>query len=204
MPAIRAQVILHTADAVPENYVTNSLCFLADDPIAAPTALTPLIKTFYDLFRGYLSPVITQNGHEIKWTALPGVAPNYPYETTTWDFATPLSGTALPDEVASVLSFQGTKEAGFPQARRRGRIYIGPLATVAANANRPATLFQTALGTAASGLKDDSNDLGVDAPWAIWSQVDGAAVIVDNGWIDNAFDTQRRRGVRTTSRAIWS
>jgi len=203
MATIRAQVILKTVDNVAENFVSNSWAFDCPTPADAPDLLTPLIEDFYSTLRGYLSPVIAQNNHTVKYSVLPGTPPNYPFEEDTFNLTTAPSGTALPDEVAVCLSFQGSRGAGFPQARRRGRIYFGPLATVAATGNRPATALLTLMGTTALTLMTDVNALGAGYGWVVWSPTDGSAVEVTNGWIDNAFDTQRRRGVDYTSRTVF-
>lgn len=203
MAIIRAQVILKTADAIPENFVSNSWCFRLDASAGSGAVLTPILKAFYDSLVSYYSPVITQNGHEIKYSLLPGVMPNYPYDTDVFNLGAAPAGGKLPDELAVVLSFQGLKAAGAPQARRRGRLYIGPLDTAAATDNRPATAFLTAMGNAATTLKAAVTAVGGTAAWCIWSVADQAEVVIDNGWIDNAFDVQRRRGVLPTSRTTF-
>lgn len=203
MPAVRAQVILHTVDAVPENFVSNSWCFNIGSIGSSGSTLTPILKEFYDDIVSYLSPVITQNGHEIKYSALPGTPPNYPFDEDTFNLGAVPSGTALPDEVAICLSFQGDREAGFPQARRRGRLYIGPLDTTAATGNRPASACLSAIANAAASLSAAVIAADVSNYWAVWSQTDQAAVPLSDGWLDNAWDTQRRRGVLATSRTTF-
>ena len=203
MAIIRAQVVLKTADAIPENFVSNSWCFRLDASAGSGAILTPLLKAFYDSLVSYYSPVITQNGHEIKYSLLPGVMPNYPFDTDIFNLGAAPAGGKLPDEVAVCLSFQGQKAAGAPQARRRGRVYLGPLDTAAATDNRPATAFLTAIGNAATTLKANTTAVGGTAAWCIWSVADQVEVPVDNGWIDNAFDVQRRRGVLPTSRTTF-
>lgn len=204
MANIRAQVLLHTADNVPENFISNSWAFTVDSPAAAGANLTPILKAYYDSVRTYLSPVIAASGHEIKYTVLPGTPPNYPYDIDLWAFGTPPGGSAIPDEVSLCLSFQGTRGAGFPQARRRGRVYIGPFNSTALNGNRPAAALMTAMANAAITLKAAVTAVGGTYAWDVWSPTDGASTHVNNGWIDNAFDTQRRRGVAYTSRTTWA
>lgn len=204
MAAYRAQVILHTTDAVPENYVSNSWAFEQSTVPLDTTGVTGLLEDFYSTIRGYLSPTIAQNGHEVKYTALPGSPPNYPFEEDTFNLSSPTSGTALPDEVAVCLSFQGARSAGFPQNRRRGRVYIGPLATTAATGNRPNSTFISLLASSALTFMSGIHGLTGAPYWSVWSPTDGAAVEITNGWIDNAFDTQRRRGVKSTSRTTFA
>ncbi len=205
MGAIRAQVTLTTVDAVSENFVSNSWCFSGTDPGSDSVAIASALQVFYSALSSYLSPAIAQNGHEIKLSDLPGTPPNYPFYTTPFNLSAAPAGSPLPSEVATCLSFQGSKAAGFPQARRRGRIYIGPLDTTALDANgRPSSAMLTAITSAAATFKSTIAALASDTAWSIWSPTDGAAVPVANGWMDNAFDTQRRRGIDRTTRTTFT
>jgi len=203
MPDMRAQVILKTADAVPENYITNSWAFQGTDVLTNTTGITTALKDFYDDFGSYISPSITQNGHMVKYYELPGSVPNYPFEEDSWNLAAAPSGTALPSELAVCLSFQGDRQAGFPQARRRGRVYLGPFDTGATSGDRPASALLTALGTAAATFAANIDALTGQNLWAVWSPSDQVTVPITDGWIDNAWDIQRRRGVVYTSRTTF-
>lgn len=205
MPAVRAQVILHTVDAFPANYVTNSWAFMGTDPVADATALTAAIKAFYAAWAPtYMSNLVAQNGHEVKYYDLPGPRPNYPVLEQGFNFTTAPGGAPLPSELSCVLTIHGTRTPGFPQSRRRGRLYLGPLGTAAQSGGRPVSAFMTALTTAAIAFKSTVDGLAGDTAWAVWSVTDGAAVGVSGGWVDNAMDVQRRRGVEPTSRTTWS
>lgn len=118
----------------------------------------------------------------------------------------------LPTECAAVLSFHAdltgiVEDAGttHPRARRRGRVYIGPLNFDAGDFSAPSPFlrgaFTAALRESAVILKDDSATDG--APWCVWSRADQAVRAVHAGWTDNAFDTQRRRGTVATIRSVW-
>jgi len=205
MGTIRAQVILHTDDNTPANYVTNSLAFFSPGTFADFTGLTSCIKDFYDdIPATYWSSELQQNGHEIKYYDLPGTPPNYPVEEDVWNMASAPGGSPLPQECAVCLSFQGARTPGFPQARRRGRIYIGTLGTAANTSGRPTAALVSALATAAATFKSNVGALADTIDWAVWSVVDQSPVIVDNGWVDNVFDTQRRRGLLETSRTTFA
>jgi hypothetical protein len=39
--------------------------------------------------------------------------------------------------------------------------------------------------------------------WAVYSRRDNAGYLVSNGWVDDAFDIQRRRGVSALVRSLW-
>lgn len=112
--------------------------------------------------------------------------------------------TGLPEEVACVGSFHGLYEAGVPKARRRGRIYLGPLSQEAVdNVSGRSTLGEalaTNLGYAMANLAF-AND--AEASWVVYSRVAEEASVVIGGWVDRAWDTQRRRGIDTPVRLPW-
>lgn len=141
--------------------------------------------------------------------------------------------SALPSEVAIACSFaasmgtrieKGPVDASIPsteaaidqgapavhsgldhmRARRRGRVYIGPLNEAAmtlnvTTENRPVAALLTVLSEASKQLRDDAV-----TDWGVWSRRDGAVVSVVSGFIDNAFDTIRKRGQGPTARTVWS
>jgi len=131
--------------------------------------------------------------------------PQVPLRISEIGDVTTTSGEGLPDEVALCLSFHANLVSGQPPARRRGRIYIGPLGanarTSGAPNNRPDSAFIGRLAAAATDLVDGANAASV--PWVVHSEAAGDDFFVIAGWVDNAFDTQRRRGVAATSRTTW-
>lgn len=204
MGAVRAQVILKTNNAISEDFATNSWCFTGEDTEESTTQLTVSLAAFYNTMRPYLGGQMAQNGHLIKFSNLPGVKPNYPFIETSFNLTTAPSGDPAPSEVALCLSFQGSRASGFPQARRRGRVFIGPLLLNTSSVGRPTTTIVTALAGAGDALKTSVDAITGDVAWAVWSQVDQAAVPVTDGWVDNAFDTVRRRGIRPNSRTTFN
>jgi hypothetical protein len=198
-------VILKTVDALAANYITNSFAFELALAETQTSDLTAALKAFYDGIVGSLSSHVAQNGHEIKYTNLPGLTPNYPYAVGTFNLVSVPTGTPMPSEVAIALSFQGTKVAGLPQNRRRGRVYLGPFETTALGTDgRPSAATTTAITTAADTLRTNLAGLATPINWSVWSQVDGDVVNITDGWVDNSFDTVRRRGLQVTSKALWS
>jgi len=118
----------------------------------------------------------------------------------------PHGGNPLPREVALCTSFRAEYVSGSSNARRRGRVYFGPLTDDAiGDTGRPSELLLTALSNATETL---TNDLAAidDAVvgLSVYSRVNELAYPVIAGWVDNEFDTQRRRGLRATSRNTWS
>jgi len=206
MTNLRAQVILHTVDALSANYITNSWCIVTtDDPTDAEMQeYTNHFNEFYDSLSGILSVPIAQNGHEIKYYDLDQtIPPNYPLAIQTFDLTTNPTAAGLPSEVAVCLSFQGEKVPGSPQRRRRGRVYIGPIAQASNSAGRPSSSLRSTFAASAIELCDDLKGSSNVALLAVWSGTDSGAVSVTDGWIDDSFDTQRRRGVQRTARTEW-
>lgn len=123
----------------------------------------------------------------------------------------------LPEEVAVVLSLHGdltnvpVSQANpspppatiRPQQRRRGRLYLGPLGqnagTETAGSYRPNVSIRQDIGTAFEAYY--SAIVGV-TPWvpAVWSKADEATHPITGGYVDDAWDTQRRRGLLPTLR----
>jgi hypothetical protein len=87
--------------------------------------------------------------------------------------------------------------------RRRGRLYVPFywLFPASALADRPSLTVRTKVGDLAQVLQDLG---GVDIDWSVWSKADGQARAVSNWWVDDEWDTQRRRGLRPTTRVSGS
>jgi hypothetical protein len=124
-------------------------------------------------------------------------APVYASSFTTNLFG---GGLSLPFECAVCFSFETRRESGVLQARRRNRVYLGPLATSTVDATgRVVATYRTNVINAGKALHDAA--LAATAwDWKVWSGTDNSDHPVDHLWIDDAFDTQRRRGLTATGR----
>lgn len=158
-----------------------------------------------------MSLAIVRNACEIRTFAVPDTPGPmgdpidiFPF---TLDAATG-STWPLPLEVAVCVSFTGetSSQPGVPVASRRGRVYIGPLQSNAIDTSvdgfpNPSSGIMTALAGAASRLAA----LGGpgDGWWSVFSRTRWAWTPVESGWIDNEFDTQRRRDLDATTRTLW-
>lgn len=200
---------------LPEDVVTNvwSFKYVTLAPSAADwTALRAVLLTFYaQVYQtgsftaaAWLRPALTQfKGYDLNDPIPRAPRHNSVSAITVTTTAAP---TATP-ETAVCLSFQGVLASGSPQSRRRGRIYLGGLGVPVAAGGASAFPLVTAGGTtavtgAASVLKGAASAIGWT--WSVYSRVDDAMVTVDNGWMDNAADTQRRRGQQPTLRTTWT
>lgn len=124
----------------------------------------------------------------------------------------PLDPNPLPSEVALCLSYHGTYGSDFefspgerPRQRDRGRIFVGPLIRTVVDMDGtthrpiPSGSVQNSLQQAAARLKAA---LVPDITWVVWSRKNASVKAVSEVSVDDAFDTQRRRGERAVSRSI--
>lgn len=146
-----------------------------------------------------------------------------PFHTGTFTLTAPNNAAGLPAEVCSVLTLRGRNALlspvevaddadegtaiNRPRQRHTGRISLGPLTLAALategtdNQVRPATAFMDCALAAAEGLSDDLAGIAQPTAWCVWSRKDGILREIVSVEMDNAFDTQRRRGAQPTSRS---
>lgn len=213
MPTYRAQVIIPAVNGLARDAMTNTYHFI--DFVPQPLAdladdVTPLIETLYEAI--YTGSSRGSSGYSwllstIKWYDLSEPQPRVPYITSLPINVTP-QASVIPQEVSLVASFQANPISGIPQSRRRGRVYLGGLGTGwmdASGSGQPPRFNSTAIASVATAFDNFRTAVaGTSARWAVWSTVDQAAYLVDNGWVENDPDTQRRRGARATVRTTWS
>lgn len=213
MPILRCQARFQAYTNVPEDVYTNTLHFVADPPYdmeAAAAWLAPKVNSFYQaVYNGSLaSPVFAPSGHTQVWYDLSQPKPRVPIFTDALSNPSQGSANGLPEEVSICLSFQGPTESGVNQARRRGRIYLGPFASPAIALGTD-TVFSSVpssvrnqIATAAKTHLFNTEDIGLH--WVVYSPTAQTTTNVTNGWIDASLDTQRRRGSRIQARTTWT
>lgn len=212
-----AQAFLPNVSGIVEDGYVNTFHFEtpgADVSGGDAAQIVTAVAEFYvdvrttDAVGQYLGESISRvaSACQVKVYDLGQAEPRVPIDIGSFTMPAPASGDELPSEVALCLSYKGQIIAGDVPARHRGRIYIGPLTTGAASFAttpcRPLGALQTDLLDAAEALQDAAT-LGGFA-WVVYSRVDAAPYIINDAWVDNAFDTQRRRGAPPTSRATRS
>lgn len=205
----RAQVVVPATSLLPEDSIVNTWGFelFTDEGVACPIVETAL-KTFYDAWATNRSSLYVWDGARIKWYDLAQPKPRPPVRDVSLGLSTTKGATSLPTEVALCMSFQQFKAAGEIQRRKRGRVYLGPFVT---NANQgttaqPDSTFHTQIRNAAQAFLTASRASLANWQWVVISEATGVVVPyqVDEGWVDNAWDTQRRRGKISTSRLLFS
>lgn len=200
MTNIRAQVILQGGSGLPEDRFVNVWHFNVGPPDLAGAAdlIHPAIEDFYQLLQAYYSEYVSTTV-EVRYYLMSDPEPRVP-ETRTFTWTLQGTPVSLPAEVACVMSIHGDPPV---TPRRRGRLYLGPLnvsAQIDGTTLLPARVsdtFATNVATAADGV------LTAAVGWSIWSPTSSLMVAVTAGFVDNAWDTQRRRGVDATSRILF-
>lgn len=204
---------------VPEDAITNTWHFDMDDTgIEAPdadviTAADSLLTAFYTAIDATVFALSAGTSVNCTVYDMRDPTPRVPIGT----FDIPLAASAdgpMPHEVAICLSYKAEYISGQPNARRRGRIYLGPIpytaGTVVASQLRPSSSIRTTIATAADTLVDGVTVNLNTMKWAVYSPTTDATGSIDDafhdvvgGWIDDAFDTQRKRGAAVTARTTF-
>lgn len=124
--------------------------------------------------------------------------PNYPLFDLNVDTGEPKGTVVMPPEVALCISYANDSEVAVPRGRRRGRIYIGGVSNPGGQ-GRPSEsgIMQTCI-TAFTGYVNSIYG-GLGSP-VVWSPTAGQGFPIERIWVDNEYDTQRRRGGKPTSR----
>lgn len=211
-----AQVTLERDGALPEDAVVNTWHFESDDiPLGATfddnaPGLRDRLVEYYQGLQTIFSSILTGNG-TIKLYDWSEDQPRVPRLEDTFTF-TPSTTSPMPAEVAVCVSLVGALESGVKMARRRGRVFLGPVSgEIVAIVGTPADVrvhptYRTQIVNAtvdlATGAANGSFRL------AIWSPTTTREGGSDNDawndvvtvYVDDAFDTQRRRGGRSTAR----
>lgn len=201
MAWIRTQVEQQYITNLPADVVVNTLHWTTPYPIdniPARDAILVAINNAYGNIETYRSAYLKDTaGLTVKMydvTAPPGTSPFYiggPY-----NMSSPASATNLPLECAAVVSFRRQSTGGDIPARMRGRAYLGPFNVTALDDGDATTPPKLASGLI-TGLVNWATDLyavGEGVQWAVYSRTDDAMYDVNDGWVDETWDTQRRRG----------
>lgn len=206
MAILRAQCNLRSDSLVAMDDIINVFHFTTVDattPAAGAAAAVVMLKNFYAGIGSFWSSSLTNVDGTIKVYDLADAVPRAPIlEDQALDITT--GANTLPREVCLTMSFQGVKASGIPQARRRGRVYLGPWVSTAADtgSGRPGVGLLGAVQAAGAALLAAS-EASAAVRWVVYSPTSGDVAIVDNGWVDNEWDTQRRRGFQSTARSVF-
>lgn len=211
------QAVLQRTTGLPEDVVTNTFHFRRNTGTftsTAATAIAAVIAFYNDLVTSeskrvaeYINGTISRTAGAMVVKAYDGALAEGLREPVeqTWTLAAAGAGSPLPAEVSACLSFEDRNSTTVIGARRRGRIYVGPL-TSEALAVSPVGDARLQAQLQAVLRKAADQELGPAAlddslTWCVFSPTDNALRAITHVWTDNAFDIQRRRGVAASSRA---
>jgi hypothetical protein len=218
---VKAQVTIRGATGLPSDVYVNTYHF---------QSLTPPSEADYDdlsqrIINAYTTQLpgttgalhtlyafcVSGEGHSVKLYNLDEPQPRVPFFTQYFDLPSAVGGSSLPTQVACVGSYHAAPQSGIPMARRRGRVYFGPFsegnAVRALDANsgevKPAPELTARIIGCLSHIR--GVELGLVWQWVVHSPTSGplARYPVVGGWVDNRFDTQRRRLSDATQRTFW-
>lgn len=222
MALLRAMVQLAHVSGLAEDKATNTFHFSTLSNPPSVLELNAIRDRLIDVYttippgaasalQSFFSTEMAQIGHTISFYDLADPEPRVPVRVDNFSLTVAPNGDPLPGEVAVCMSFQGALESGLKQARRRGRIYHGRFDKDSSSAGRPSDPLMDTLQ--ANGLRlVTASEAAADWSWIVLSREHVTSAedprpsypqtfaVVTNGWVDNAFDTQRRRGLAPTIR----
>lgn len=222
MALVEAVMAMARTTGIPADDVHNTFHFstASSDPAVYGPLISALLTEFYD------DPVASPGGtieritellsDELTrdWTLTIRDADPAPPRPVLYTESGVFAGaafvdTSYPAEVAIASSYRATPAAdpAFP-GRYRGRVFIGPLVTAAGSDDlqeitRPTSNAREVLAQAADRLMAGGAPATVE--WGVYSRtnVPHTLSVITDGWVDNAFDTIRSRGPRSTARRVW-
>lgn len=187
MPDKRFQVRLQGESGLPQDVFENVLYFFTDDEETVADGLA-------DLYDGALF-LAGWKGIQIRSYDLSGGQPTFQKDYPNAQAAASLS---CPSEVAICLSYATVDNPEASTPRRRGRIYLGPLRYQEIQSDRPTPTLRGQVLDFGAGLAQIGT--GTAQTWKLYSKTDGQTADIESIWVDDAWDTQRRRGLEPTLR----
>lgn len=144
--------------------------------------------------------------------------PRVPIEVITMNAGALSSSQPLPEEVSMVVSYQAVPISGQSMRQRRGRMYLPTFSVDQLDADTSTKWSSSTVGAFATMMESIRDDLeAADLHLVVFSRVAAAAAggtllnqakagatIVNNGWVDNEPDTQRRRGRPGGTKTAWA
>lgn len=201
---IRTQVVLPLSTNLPEDIVTNTYYWQTGDtnPAAERTEIANRIVAAYNAMGPNYSADVSRaaNACRIKYYDLSQPEPRLPILESGFTLVASGQPTVgSPQEIAAVLSFRSSQVPGFPLARRRGRVYLGPWAPTLLASSYVPTALVTGIRQFGERLLTPV-DVLQEVTWCQYSSTTGLMLAVVTGHVDNAWDIQRRRGIRANAR----
>lgn len=228
MSFILAKVTTPHLTGLPEDSVTNSFALVptgSETRVSAAAAFTTELDAFYTALSAYLSSAYIWTAMTVEYVDLLDDRPRLPYVTSSFGTTSvSSSGNDMPAEVAICISYQGLSDSGVNMRRRRGRTYIGPLQMASGDNTIVTPTVSNAFLTAFGNLSANAayqmcvysryEHHGVPVGRNINEKLQNGDPVfpevpdflptsftpLSSAWVDNAYDTQRRRGPKATLR----
>jgi hypothetical protein len=202
---IKAMVIFQGGTNVPEDRFVNTFHFdstattlqLGADLIHVP--LTAWWNGPVGDNLGKAMPAFVSRTVDVRYYDMGQAEPRVPYQKAI-TLGTPIAAMALPEEVAVCATFHGVPPI---TPSRRGRVFLGPLSAYASDSGTATTPIRVigAYRTLACNAMKQLADANVG--WSVYSPKNLTLTEVTGGYCDNAFDTIRKRGMKTSARTTW-
>jgi hypothetical protein len=217
MPHYQFQYTIPYVSNMPTDVIVNdwSMFWVAGTPADADfdNARDRLITFYEAVFNSGVildiqAPWVASGSATLKAYNRADSPPRAPVYMSAAGYTSDAATTSLiAPETAVCMSFQADQVSGVPQARRRGRVFLGGWAETMVyrgDVDEFPTVdinLRNAIAGAAEALL--TGLLSDNWIWEVWSTVNASGAPVSNGWIDDAMDTQRRRGQAPTVRTVW-
>lgn len=170
-----------------------------DDPQFAAWG-TALIAFYEELKNGGVLCGTARIGHLIKFYRATTALGNFPRYEAPFSFATPPAAVDLPREVALCISFRNSQIRNVARGRLRGRLFIMGFGETQNTGGRPTTGVIGTLSAAYFNYYSRIAGIQPGGAPAVFSRTDETCYPIDEAWVDNEWDTQRRRGTKPTER----
>lgn len=210
----RVQVVLPYVSFLPEDVAVNTLHFAVDDAVwgTAGASILAQVEAFFNDDTGLayepalmVGDIVARDTDvcEVKVYEETGSAPTGPPQYVGYfTMGAPVGGNSMPLECALCSSYYGDPAGAVRASRRRNRFFFGPLTlTVLANEGVPEPDAVEVLALATQRLEGANSAV---AAMVGYSPTDEEQFPIIGGWVDNEFDTQRRRQIPATSRETWT
>jgi len=214
MPVLHKVVVtIPHVSGLAEDAVVNGFYFRDDSgifPITDYDNVRDMLKDFYTVVAPDASQKVCQYFQEnyggnvaVRMYNTEDPEPRYPVYESGFTMPRATGTTPMPSEVAAVMSFGRLPDAGTPAARRRNRVYLGPLNTTVMNPSNGLFDVDFVDNVVLAGQELWlASQASSNWTWVGFSGADNESF--DLQWVamDDAADTQRRRGVSRTVKRV--
>jgi hypothetical protein len=177
-----------------------------------PANVAEALRRFYDVVppsgtakvSSFMSGLNATPATARFYQLIPGLPDGPPYATEAIVINWGAGTTTYPEEAAACLSYRKVPQPGGQIRNERGRIFLGPLnssaAQIIANRVRISGTFRTSATSAGARLQTEIRAIGLNVDWIVWSPTTQQEHVIEEVYMDDAFDTIRSRGPAPSAR----